>query len=322
MERVPEGELMTKRIRDHAAASAVRRPLPGEPMNDTGAAEFCQTAATRCDPVSAALRRALTRGAFGVALARHGHDLTALAAANDTTAVLARLDDAPPYTPTRDGLLADLLRLHRRCGDGAVIAALLYALRGSALRLSVRLDRAMRDPAEREAEVLHALTLAANDYDPERRSPHIQASIERDAWNQLWRVWQADCRRRANHARACEVVGHAATGLALGDYTLDDLLGPREPSARLDLDAEELVVAVDRLRGLVAHDVLDERDVVLLVRTRLGGEALASVAADLGLRVETVKKALYRARQNLRARRALVEALCLSPSPAGATLSP
>ena len=313
---------MTKRVRDAAATSSVRGPRPGEPANDTGAVGSGQRAAGRFDPVSAALRRELARGAFGAALARHGPDLVALGAANDTTGVLARLDGAPPYAPARDGLLADLLRLHRRCRDGAVIAALLYALRGSAFRLSVRLDRAMRDPAEREAEVLHALTLAANDYDPDRRSPHIQAGIERDAWHQLWRVWRADRRRRANHARACEVAGHAAGGLALGGYTLDDLLGPREPSARPDLAAEEVAFAADRLLVLVEHGILEARDVVLLVRTRLGGEALAAVAADLGLRVETVKKALYRARQNLRARRALVESLCLSPPAAGATLSP
>ncbi len=272
------------------------------------------------DELAPALRRDLARGALDATLARHGHGLMSLATVRDTQALLALLDTARPYSSARDGLLADLLRLYGRGHDGGVLAVLLHALLGSMVRLRVRLARVTPDRRECDAAILHAVVVSVEGFDPDRRSPHVQASLERDAYHRLWLAWRADRRRRAAHVHACVVAAHATEGIAVGDYDLDDLLGPREPPPRRDFDPEEVATATEWLRGLVTARVLRERDVVLLRRTQLQGETLATVAHDLGLHVEAAKKALQRARRSLRAHQERAATLRLSPRVAGWTL--
>ncbi|MFO0645210.1 MAG: hypothetical protein U0326_03155 [Polyangiales bacterium] len=75
-----------------------------------------------------ALSRAARAASFTDLCAHHGTGLATLADVPDMQTLLARLDAERSYSATRDALLGDLLRLHRRCRDGATLSALLYAL--------------------------------------------------------------------------------------------------------------------------------------------------------------------------------------------------
>lgn len=256
------------------------------------------------------LRRALDRGPLGDALA-DPHD-GPLGPLRDVAALVAALEAARPYGDARDALLAALLRL-RRAGVVAARDAALYALHDHALRRFLGLTPARMEHGERVAEVLHALTASLDAFDPDRRSPHVQAGVEQDTRHRLWRA-RSLAQRSHRAERAAETrVAHAAHELAAGTYDLAVLLEPHDPRTngdRRDGDAPGADVVFDHL---VARRVFTPRDAALLLRVHVRREPLRAVAVELGLRAEAARKALLRARRRLRAARDLVESLCVSP---------
>jgi hypothetical protein len=258
------------------------------------------------------LRQALTRGPLDAALSatRDGLQLSGI---RDVPALLAALDNERPYGEARDALLAALLRLHRASGLVAARDAALYALQGSVLRRFLRLTPARLEPHERVAEVLHALTASLDAFDPERRSPHVQAGVEQDVRHRLWRT-RRDARRSHQTERAAEArVAHAAFELCAGTYAIADLIeraAARPAAEHPDSDAPG---AEGLFARLVAQRALLPRDAALLLRVHVRREPIANAAAALGLRLEAARKALLRARRRLRECRPLIESLCASP---------
>lgn len=263
--------------------------------------------------LASSLRSACDTGALDATLTRHRAEFAALRDVPDTPALLARLDAAVRYSPERDALLADLLRLHRRDRDGAALAVLLCALYAAAAVHHLRLTAAGGGMQERVIEVLDVLVECIDAYDPDRHSAKVQASIELNVHQKLSRARKAEGHNRAALKTLTQVVELASEELEAGTYALADLLGPRE-TARVganDNDVQE--GAEEVLRKLAQASVLRPREVELIRRVDVRGERIDEVAQVLGLKLAAAKKALHRARRSLRKRRSKVEAFCVSP---------
>lgn len=266
------------------------------------------------DHLTTALRKELARGTLDAVLARHVADVPTLADVPDAQALVTRLDVARPYSEERDALLADLLRLHRASNDGAALGALVYATHAGVLRRGLRLTRARDEPHEGHAEVLLTLIEHLGAYDPDRRSPHVQAGIERDVLRELGRARRAEQRQKAARLAVAGVAHHAANDLLSGTHSLTNLLAPHNPGAPPANDTEPLDVAVvdALLERLVARRLLSARDALLFGRVELLNRRVPDVAGELGMTHAAARKALERARNSLRVRRRLLEIIFVS----------
>lgn len=248
-----------------------------------------------------ALRSAVNAAHLEALVAAYGSDLTSLAAVTPE-ALLAGLDAAPLYSPGRDALLADLLRLYHRCHDGAPLALLYDALLPGLARVTRRVGRGPEGDEESRATVLYAAALAIDAFVPERRSAHVQAGLEMDIYHRVWQAWRDDARRRRAHTAGAQVWAQLRPEHS-DAWSLDELLGVSEPAApRAEtFDTEERDAALRLLESAVARGVLCARDVSLLLGARVDGRRIASVAAELGMSAEAAKKAIQRASRALRA---------------------
>ena len=188
--------------------------------------------------LSAALRRALAHEARDRSLARPSVELAALVGAAGSPALLAQLDATRPYTTERDALLGALLRQHQERRDGAALGALLYALHESATRRGRRLTTAPYEVDEARAQVVHALVESLDAFDLERRSRHVQASLELDTLGRLRSALLASRRRQRAEAEVERVTTAATDGLDAGTYALADLLEAPD-AAPCDRDDED-----------------------------------------------------------------------------------
>lgn len=260
-----------------------------------------------------ALSRAARAASFTDLCAHHGAGLVTLADVPDMQTLLARLDAERSYSATRDALLADLLRLHRRCRDGATLSALLYALHLGVVRRWGRLARRGVDPQEGAAALLAALITSLDSFDPDARTPHVQAGVELSVRNHLRRTRREERRRREAHARIARIVESARADLDAGIHRFEALIerpevraanDPACASPSLDRDASRHVESL-----LVSRAILRPRDASLVCLVDVHDLTVAEAASSLGMRFEGARKALLRARRRLRDRRGALEAL-------------
>jgi DNA-directed RNA polymerase specialized sigma24 family protein len=178
---------------------------------------------------------------------------------------------APGSRERKDRILLALLTLARDepLAGRVVLAALLPGLKAVAGRLLI-------DASEREELwsllLAHAWELIRR-YPLERRPRHVAANVLLDARKRTVRELRLARRERA---RAHEAFDRP-------------LLPPRPLSG----SADEL------LELAVRHGVVGRSDAELIARTRLGGEPLVDVAAELSVRYEAARKRRSRAERAL-----------------------
>ncbi len=265
-----------------------------------------------------ALLRAAQQAPFDVLLARHGAGLTTLAEVADVPTLLVRLDAARPYSAERDALLADLLRLHRRSRDGAALSALLYALHAGVVGRCWRLATKGRELREGAAELFAALVTCLDAFDPDARTPHVQAGVGWAVENRLRRQRKAERRQRKALERVVRIAESAGADLDAGVHGLDlviELRNARPANDRhIELDAADMEAARALEARLVEQGLLRPRDAALVCLVDVHGRPVAEAASSLGLHLEAARKALQRARRHLRSQRRAVESLFVSPS--------
>lgn len=212
-------------------------------------------------------------------------------------------------TPRR----GDLLRLHRRCRDGATLSALLYALHLGVVRRWGRLARRSVDPQEGAAELLAALITSLDSFDPDARTPHVQAGVELNVRNHLRRTRREERRRREAHTRIARIAESARADLDAGVHRFEALIERPEVRAANDLACASPSLDRDASRDveslLVARAILRPRDASLVCLVDVHDLTVAEAASSLGMRFECARKALLRARRRLRDRRGALEAL-------------
>lgn len=219
----------------------------------------------------------------------------------DEAGVRGRIEAAPLYSLERDALLADLVRLFQRTRDGAPLALLYEALWPTIVRTMQRLGRDDEPHGESCAVVLLATAEAIDAFDPDRRSVHVQAGLERDIHHRGWRARRDEHRRRQAHAQCAFVWGSAAPG-ELAAWSIDDLLGVAGRNTTERFDEEERKAAWHTLKGFVRDGLLKPREAALLFGARVEGRRLVEVAEELGMGVEAAKKATQRAARSLQRR--------------------
>lgn len=252
--------------------------------------------------LSHALRREVARGSFDDTLSAHREGLEALVPLADGAAVLARFDALPDFCDGRDGLLRDLLRLHRRSGDGAVLGVLCYGLRGLLERACLRaaaLDPPYRD--ERLAELLSATVVQLTRFDQEGRSVRVQAGLERDVQHHVWLAWRRRSREYGSLAELAQCFREAGAEVANDPRAPHELMGPAKARRRRgDFDDEDRAEMEAVLLGLLERRVVDAREFRLLREARVYGRRLEGVASELGMTLAGAQKVLQRAAPRIR----------------------
>lgn len=230
------------------------------------------------------------------------HGSTAFAdGGSPTRALLERLDRLKPYSPERDAILAELLRIDRVDPASTAHSALLVGVHSSMLRVLRTLPSRVIDRAELESMLCVAFVAALRAYDPDRRSPHVQANVEMDARRALVRDWQrAQRTQRAEAEAAARIVG-ASEALASGIFQAADLMEPFETTPPLELDAEDVAWTRGWLESLVHQRRIIARAADLFLRVYVERVDVRVVAAEIGMSAQAARKAAQRARTELHA---------------------
>lgn len=253
------------------------------------------------EELESALRCGATGGGFERTLRAHGAGLLALGRGAD---VVPCLDALPAFLPARDEILGDLLRLYRRSGEGSALCVVCYALLPSVGRLVRRLaPKAPWRRGELLDDLVYVTVMQAARFDPDRRSSHVQAGLERDIRHELWRTWLREYAVRKRLRALARAAPSLGAGAPSDGCTLDDLPGPAgAPRPRaLPFDDDDRAEMDRLLRSLFDAGVVDEREFRLLRESRVFERRVASVAGELGMTEAAARKAIQRAGPRVRA---------------------
>lgn len=242
------------------------------------------------------------------------NDYPALRPFADTGMLLDALDAEPLYGAERNLVLADLLRLAREPAAAAwARRAALYGVLPGIPRVLKRLRRSAPayEPDDVFAEVLaKALDLIAA-YDPERRSPNIQASLEHGV---CCAVFRRRIRRYREIGAEIELATHFAHDPDAPSASVTPFPSTASSSAALEIDMDDVTVGRRMLDPFVAAGQLQAPDADLIVETRILGHTATAAGSRIGIDrrtvVRRVERALDRIGDDLRAQ--LIEAMPVS----------
>ena len=223
----------------------------------------------------------------------------ALEAFADEAALVAFLNDAPRYATSRDAVLLDLVRVERGAWARASPDVILLAFLPSVLRVLDRVRATSRIPFEDDLADAVAATLdAIRSYDPDHRSPHVQANVELDAFNAFYRRWLREGQRK-EVVESVAVLANDAHKRA-GDKDICFFPGVADPQ-RWDLTPKDIRVGRKMLRYFVKTGELSAIDASLIVEVHLRGRISTDVALEFGIDRRTVVRRVDRAAGRIRA---------------------
>lgn len=227
------------------------------------------------------------------------------------------LDTTSLYARERDDVFADLFRLTRNASATAWASrAVLYAFLPGMPHVIRRLRRCAGwvDLDEVVAEALSVTVEILSAFDPDGRSPHIQATLEHVVCRTIFR-------RRLRRYREMAAESELATFVEHDDGAKFAVTMPFPPTAPNDrdrqLDDDEIALGERMLGEFVSAGRLHAEDANLITETRLRGRTATALSGTLGIDrrtvVRRVDRALDRIGGQLQAR--LVERMPVSETP-------
>ena len=253
------------------------------------------------------LRSLIATSEFDAELSTEGQTYDTLAQFDSGLALVCFLDHAERYSPKRDAVVADLMRLRRATASPRVLNAVLYAVLPGLCRAFRRAQSTAwrRDADARQelwAEVVDAAYQRVLAFVPDARSCHVLAGVQRDVFNAIDRGRHYERRRHTaveNIASLIDIALAASEHLTMGACFPD--FDRQVDSA---LDDHEIQLGEAAIRRLVDQGVVTESDRYLISGLRLHRKTSSSLGRELGVDRRTVvrraERALEAVRQRLR----------------------
>jgi DNA-directed RNA polymerase specialized sigma subunit len=227
-----------------------------------------------------------------------------LAGIRDGHGFVTFFDTARAYKAERDAALSDLVRLFRSRESRAVSELVTYAFLPCIKRVACRLRRVTpTEPSELLSEAVVTVLETIRAYDPDRRSPHVQANVEITAYNVFFRKWQGEQRAasaRESLASALAIQVDAASEGGEDDEPVCSFpCVPGTTDAALDVD--DLQLGQRFLAAVVNRGLLSDRDAAIVDGFFLRNQSSAEVGARLGVDRRTVTRHAKQAKARIRA---------------------
>lgn len=202
--------------------------------------------------------------------------------------VVRFMHDAGGESSPKDAILRTIFRAHRKDSDPRWRTLLLVMFWPALESIHWKKRHWDADPEERWQNLVWTFLRVVCKIDPDRRPERLPTKIVNDTIHHFWDEYR-------------RVLERAKRELPMDEESLVDLAGGNDDIdyAGINLSMERRA-HVERLRAHVAYGNLNNADFLLLVGTRVYGEALADYARRQGIGYQTAKKRRQRAEAAIR----------------------
>ena len=204
------------------------------------------------------------------------------------------LDSAPLYGGERNAVVRDLLRYARNFDSAWARRAALYAFLPGVRQVLKRLRRSgpFFEPEEVMAEVLAAAMELLAKYDPDTRSPHVQAALEHGVCCTVFRRRIHRSREYGAETELSELAHHDPDS----ETALVTPFPDSKPSAAdWEIDDTDVAHARALMSVFIDDGRLSDEEAQLLIEARVRGKTTVELSANLGVDRRTVARRVDRA---------------------------